>query len=347
MSEPITYKTAGVDIDEGDRFVDVISPLIKKTRRPEALSSVGGYGGLFGLDLTRYPEPVLVSTTDGVGTKLKLAFDLNRFDSIGIDLVAMCVNDLICCGAEPLFFLDYYATAKLEVAKARDVIAGMTDALAEINCTLLGGETAEMPGMYQPGEFDLAGFAVGVANKSKIIDGSKIKVGDQIIGIASSGVHSNGYSLVRKILSALKIELTAHYPELTRPIGLELLTPTKIYVNPILSLMKETEVLALAHITGGGMEGNIPRVIPQGFQIVINKDKVPVLPIFRILQNEGHVAEDEMWRVFNMGIGMVVVLSKENTKTALKLLTSMHFPSVVIGEIRQGNQNQEAEVVFE
>ncbi|MDO8518672.1 MAG: phosphoribosylformylglycinamidine cyclo-ligase [Deltaproteobacteria bacterium] len=322
-----TYSDAGVSIDAGNDFVDNITPLIKKTARPEVMAPLGGYAGLFKLDLKKYPDPVLVSTTDGVGTKLKLAFETGIFTTVGQDLVGMCVNDLICCGAEPLFFLDYFATGKLELKVAEEVVRGIVETLKDINCSLIGGETAEMPGFYAKGEFDIAGFAVGVVNQDRIVDGKQTKEGDAVIGLASSGVHSNGFSLVRKILEKNKIDPSKN------PIGRELLTPTRIYVNPVLSLLKKFSLKGIAHITGGGLVENIPRVLPDSLAAHIEKKNVPVHPLFRKLQEMGGVPEEEMWRVFNMGVGLVIVSAPSDEKSILAELKKMNYPACRIGTI--------------
>ena len=323
----ITYSDAGVSIDTGNDFVDAITPLIKKTTRPEVMAPLGGYAGLFKLDLKKYPDPVLVSTTDGVGTKLKLAFEIGIFNQLGADLVGMCVNDLICCGAEPLFFLDYFATGKLELKVAKEVVAGITAALQDIRCSLIGGETAEMPGFYQKGEFDIAGFAVGAVNRDKIIDGSTTKEGDTVLGLLSSGVHSNGFSLVRKILEKNSIDVKKD------PIGKELLTPTRIYVNPVLALLEKFPLKGIAHITGGGLVENVPRVLPENLSARIERKKIPTPPLFSRLQKLGGVPDSEMWRVFNMGIGLVLVVSPNDEKNILDELKKMNFPAVRIGTI--------------
>ncbi len=342
--KPITYSDAGVDIDEGDRLIDEIKPLIATTRRKGLVSSLGGYASLFKLDTKKYTNPVIVSTTDGVGTKLKLAFETGIYNTVGIDLVAMCVNDLICCGAEPLFFLDYYATGKLNVDQAKLVIEGITKALAPINCTLAGGETAEMPGFYQPKEFDLAGFAVGVVNEDKIIDGSQVHAGDIIIGLHSSGVHSNGFSLVRKILSSCKINLADFSPELNQSWGEALLTPTLVYVNVIMALTQQVSLKAIAHITGGGLVGNVPRVLPATQTAVFEKNKMPTLPIFKLLQKLGHVSDDEMGRVFNNGIGMVLVVSPKDVSQTLETIQGQGFRANIVGHIAP--RTKEHEVLF-
>lgn len=331
--KPTTYKDSGVNIDAGNSLVDKIEPLAKKTARPEVLSPLGGYAGLFALDLKKYKNPVLVSSTDGVGTKLKLAFELEIFDTVGTDLVAMSVNDLICCGAEPLFFLDYFATGKLKADVAEKVIWGITQSLKEINCTLLGGETAEMPDFYQKGEFDLAGFAVGVVEKDKIIDETKTEIGDRIIGLASSGVHSNGFSLVRKILKDHKINLKKELLGFERSIGLELLTPTKIYVNQVLKLLENFSISGLAHITGGGIVENLPRVFPSSMSAEIEKEKIDTPRIFAFLQEMGKIPEDEMWRVFNMGVGFVLIVKPDDEKPIIDELKKMNTPANTIGTI--------------
>ncbi|MBI2339446.1 MAG: phosphoribosylformylglycinamidine cyclo-ligase [Deltaproteobacteria bacterium] len=330
----LTYQSAGVDILAADRLVDAIVPLAKKTRRSEVISTIGGYAGLFSLDLKKFSDPVLVGTTDGVGTKLKLAFEMKKFDTIGPDLVAMCVNDLICCGAEPLFFLDYFAVGKLETAVAQKVIAGIAKTLADINCSLLGGETAEMPSFYAPGEFDLAGFAVGAVNRDRIVDGREMRPGDRVIGVASSGVHSNGFSLVRKILKDKKVSLKKRPPGFDRPIGEILLTPTRIYVRPVLALLQNFRIQGIAHITGGGIPENVPRIIPKTLTAEIEKTKINTPPIFDWLKKAGNVPEREMWLVFNMGVGLTLVVREADEKEILKRLAEQGYPSASIGYIR-------------
>ena len=302
----LSYRDAGVDIDAGEQLVAAIKPYAARTRRPGVLSGLGGFGALFELPLDRYREPVLVSGTDGVGTKLKLAIDLQQHDTIGIDLVAMCVNDLVVQGAEPLFFLDYYATAKLDVAVASAVIKGIAAGCEQAGCALVGGETAEMPGLYHAGDYDLAGFAVGVVEKSRIIDGSQVRAGDVLLGIASSGPHANGYSLIRRIIEVSGADLRQDFHG--RPLGAVLLAPTRIYIKPLLHLLGEVEVHALAHITGGGLLDNIPRVLPEGVAAVIETSAWQRPAIFQWLQTEGGVSEQEMYRTFNCGIGMVAVV---------------------------------------
>ncbi|MDX2494553.1 MAG: phosphoribosylformylglycinamidine cyclo-ligase [Desulfuromusa sp.] len=334
--KPITYKDAGVDIDAGNHFVNLIKPLVKETTRPEVLSSIGGFGGLFSLNSSKYQRPTLVAATDGVGTKLKLAFMLDKHDTVGIDLVAMCVNDIIVQGAEPLFFLDYLATAKLSPAQAVEVIKGIAEGCKQANCALLGGETAEMPGMYSGGEYDLAGFSVGVVDNDKIIDGSTITNGDQIIGIASTGLHSNGFSLARKIfLETLKLDLDTQPNDLNQSLGEELLTPTRIYVKSLLNLIKTFEIKGIAHITGGGLLENIPRILPRHCKAIINRHSWEKPPIFDMLKKGGNIPEDEMYRTFNYGIGMVLVVSKDAAEDVIGLLAGLGDPAYLIGEIAQ------------
>jgi len=307
MSEPLSYRDAGVDIDEGDALVETIKPFARRTLRPEVLAGIGGFGALCEIP-ARYRHPVLVSGTDGVGTKLKLAFELARHDTVGIDLVAMSVNDVLVQGAEPLFFLDYFACGKLDRRVAVEVVKGIARGCELGGCSLIGGETAEMPGMYPQGEYDLAGFCVGVVEKERIIDGRSIENGDAILGLTSSGPHSNGYSLIRRIVQR------------AGPAPFDLLEPTRIYVKPILQLIESLPVKGLAHITGGGLVGNVPRVLPSGTKAVIEKLAWPRPPVFQWLQQAGNVAEDEMWRVFNCGIGMVLVVAAANAKAAAEQL---------------------------
>ena len=312
-SKAYTYREAGVDIDAGDALVENIKPFAKRTMRPEVMAGIGGFGALCGLP-AKYKEPILVSGTDGVGTKLKLAFELNRHDTIGIDLVAMSVNDILTQGAEPLFFLDYFACGKLDVATATDVVKGIAAGCEQAGCALIGGETAEMPGMYPSGEYDLAGFAVGVVEKSKIINGSAIQAGDVVLGLASSGAHSNGYSLVRRIIAEKKVDLTAELDG--RPLSEVILAPTHIYVKPVLQLMQNIEVKGLAHITGGGIVDNVPRVLAEGLTAHIDGKSWPRPPLFTWLQEQGNVAEAEMLRVFNCGIGMVIIVAAAEAESA-------------------------------
>ncbi len=315
----MTYRDAGVDIDAGDTLVDNIKPFAKKTLRPEVLAGIGGFGALCQIP-AHYREPVLVSGTDGVGTKLKLAFELGCHDTIGIDLVAMSVNDILVQGAEPLFFLDYFACGKLDVATATKVVKGIAAGCEQAGCALIGGETAEMPGMYPPGECDLAGFAVGVVEKSKIIDGSTIGAGDAVLGLASSGAHSNGYSLIRKIVEAHRDDLAADFDG--RTLGQALLEPTRIYVKPLLELMHSLPVKGLAHITGGGLLDNIPRILSATLCVRLKRGSWPLPPLFVWLQQRGNVAELEMLRVFNCGIGMVVIVAEQHARAATELLSA-------------------------
>ncbi len=331
----LSYRDAGVDIDAGNSLVQRIKPIAARTRRPGVLGGLGGFGALFELPLDRYRQPILVSTTDGVGTKLKLAIEMGKHDTIGIDLVAMCVNDLVVQGAEPLFFLDYYATGHLSVDQATDVIKGIGDGCIMAGAALVGGETAEMPGMYAADDYDLAGFSVGVVEKARIIDGSKVAAGDALIGIASSGPHSNGYSLIRKILAVSGADLaqTFHDHGHDRSLGEVLLTPTRIYVKPLLALFEHVQVHALAHITGGGLLENLPRVMPEGTQAIINTRAWQRPTIFDWLQHHGNVAPQEMYRTFNCGIGMVVCVAVADVDTTLNILRDQGETAWQIGTI--------------
>ena len=329
-----TYRDAGVDIDAGDEFVDRIKPLVRSTFRPEVLTDLGGFGGLFRLQAKKYEDPVLVSGTDGVGTKLKIAFLMDRHDTVGIDLVAMCVNDIVISGAEPLFFLDYFATGKLAVPKAESVLMGIAEGCRQAGCALIGGETAEMPSIYAEGEYDLAGFAVGVVDKSKIIDGRTIKPGDSIIGLASSGLHSNGFSLARHVLfDKARLTVTSNLPELDRPLGDALLTPTRIYAKQILSLVEACPIKGIAHITGGGITENLPRVFPEGVRAKITRKAWSVPPIFHVMSRLGHVDREEMYRVFNMGIGLILIVSADTVATVLEKAKALGDQGWLIGEI--------------
>ncbi len=338
--QSLSYRDAGVDIDAGDALVDRIKPFAKKTLRDGVLGGIGGFGALFEVP-KKYREPVLVSGTDGVGTKLKLAFELNRHDTVGIDLVAMSVNDILVQGAEPLFFLDYFACGKLDVDTAASVVQGIAKGCEYSGCALIGGETAEMPGMYPAGEYDLAGFAVGVVEKSKIIDGSTILPGDVVIGIPSSGAHSNGYSLVRKIIERSQPDLNAKFDG-DRTLADAIMAPTHIYVKPILALMQAMPIKGMAHITGGGLTENVPRVLPPGVKAVLQKSAWQRPKLFDWLQQEGGVVEDEMHRVFNCGIGMVLIVAQENRRHALELLNAAGEKAVEIGTIewRDGDEAQ-------
>ena len=327
----LSYRDAGVDIDAGDALVERIKPFAKKTLREGVLGGLGGFGALFEVP-KRYREPVLVSGTDGVGTKLKLAFDLKRHDTVGIDLVAMSVNDVLVQGAEPLFFLDYFACGRLDVDIAASVIQGIAKGCEQGGCALIGGETAEMPGMYPEGEYDLAGFAVGVVEKSKIITGQSIVPGDVVLGLPSSGAHSNGYSLVRKILSVARPDLDAPFDG-GRTLADAIMEPTRIYVKPMQAMMAELPVKGMAHITGGGLTENVPRVLPENVKAVIDASAWRRPALFQWLQNAGNVAESEMHRVFNCGIGMCVVVARENVQQALALLRAAGEPALEIGRI--------------
>jgi phosphoribosylformylglycinamidine cyclo-ligase len=329
-----TYREAGVDIDAGDEFVDRIKPLVRSTCRPEVLTDLGGFGGLFGLRAEKYKEPVLVSGTDGVGTKLKIAFMMDRHDTVGIDLVAMCVNDIAVSGAEPLFFLDYFATGKLSVAKAQEVVKGIADGCRQAGCALIGGETAEMPSMYADGEYDLAGFAVGVVEKSKIVDGRTITPGDAVIGLASTGLHSNGYSLARRVLfEQAKLTAESLLPELDLAVGEVLLAPTRIYAKQILSLIREHPIKGIAHITGGGITENLPRIFPEGVGARISRKAWPVPPIFDVIRRLGSVNLDEMYRVFNMGIGLIMVVPPDSVAAVLAQAATLGDRGWLIGEM--------------
>ena len=338
-----SYKDAGVDIEKGEAFVRMIKPMVESTFRPEVLTKIGGFAGCLSLNLERYKKPVLVSSTDGVGTKLKIAFLMDRHDTVGIDLVAMCVNDIIVCGARPLFFLDYFATSKLDPQKASKVIEGIVRGCLEAECSLIGGETAEMPGFYQEGEYDLAGFVVGIVEDSQLIDGSNVTVGDKLIGIASSGLHSNGYSLVRKILlEHHRMDLYQRVDEIGGILGEELLRPTKIYVKPILHLIRDFHIGGIAHITGGGITGNLPRVIPKGCKAVIHRGTWEVPPIFHLLREKGEIPEEEMFRTFNNGIGMILIVKSKETEEILSRLHSLGEKAFLIGEISKAETEQES-----
>ena len=347
MSQPsnvsLSYRDAGVDIDAGDALVEAIKPFAKRTMREGVLGGIDGFGGLFEIS-KKFKEPVLVSGTDGVGTKLKLAFELNRHDTVGIDLVAMSVNDILVQGAEPLFFLDYFACGKLDVATATAVVKGIAQGCEESGCALLGGETAEMPGMYPDGEYDLAGFAVGAVEKSQIIDGSKIVPGDVVLGLASSGIHSNGYSLVRKIIQVAKPDLEADFHG--RKLADVLMAPTRLYVKPLLALMASMEVKGLVHITGGGLVENIPRVLQDNLTAVLDAKSWTMPPLFQWLQQHGGVLDAEMHRVFNCGIGMTVIVSKENADAAFAQLEAAGETVYRIGEIRAREEGQAQTVVL-
>ncbi len=333
MTKPtsLTYKDAGVDIDSGNQLVDRIKPMVKRTHRPGVMGNVGGFGALFKLKDAGYENPILVSGTDGVGTKLRLAIESGKHDTIGIDLVAMCVNDLIVQGAEPLFFLDYYATSSLDVAIAADVVNGIATGCEQSGCALIGGETAEMPDMYSKGDYDLAGFCVGVVEEDEIIDGTQVKAGDQLIGLASSGPHSNGYSLIRKVLEVSNTPLDKDFNG--RPIGDVLLEPTRLYVKPLLDVISKHDIHALAHITGGGLLENIPRVMPDDCAAVIDADSWETPAIFDWLQAQGNIDQIEMYRTFNCGVGMVLVVNPTDSDAILSRLRELGETANVIGKI--------------
>ncbi len=342
-----SYKEAGVDIDKGTAFVDKIKPLIKATTRKGVVGEIGSFGGLFHLGTTQYANPLLVSTTDGVGTKLKIAHMMDKHNTIGIDLVAMNVNDLVVQGAEPLFFLDYIATGHLSLERSVAVIEGISQGCLEAGCALTGGETAEMPGFYKDDEYDLAGFCVGVVEYDNLIDGSEIRVGDSIIGLASNGIHSNGYSLVRKVLfeqAGLTVNDTVTGIE--DSIGMELLRPTRIYVKPVLNLIKNFSVRGIAHITGGGLTENIPRILPHRCEAVLNREAWSPHPIFGVIQERGNIEDTEMLRVFNMGIGMVIIVPGQNEKEIVDHLERLGERASIIGHIRARNE-KDAAVTYE
>jgi phosphoribosylformylglycinamidine cyclo-ligase len=341
-SNPLSYRDAGVDIDAGDQLVDNIKPFAKRTLRDGVLAGIGGFGALFEVP-KKYKEPVLVSGTDGVGTKLKLAFELNRHDTVGIDLVAMSVNDILVQGAEPLFFLDYFACGKLDVVTATQVIKGIAAGCELAGCALIGGETAEMPGMYPPGEYDLAGFAVGAVEKSKIIDGADIVPGDSVLGLVSSGAHSNGYSLIRRIIGSCGADLSSGFDG--RTLGETLLAPTRIYVKPVLAALAEVRIKGLAHITGGGLVENVPRVLPGNVCAELRKSAWPRPPLFDWLQENGNVSEAEMHRVFNCGIGMVAILAADQSAGAMRTLQRQGETVFRIGEIRS-RRSGEAQTII-
>ncbi len=336
MSEKLTYKDSGVDIHAGYETVKLIKDYVKKTYIKGVVSDIGGFGGMFALDKDEYEEPVLVSGTDGVGTKLMIAFKTDKHDTIGEDAVAMCVNDVICQGAKPLFFLDYIATGKLLPQKAADIVKGVSNGCIKAGCALIGGETAEMPGLYSEGEYDIAGFCVGIVDKKKLIDGSKIVEGDILIGIPSSGIHSNGYSLVRKVFFDHKnYDVNQYVEELGCTLGESLMVPTKIYPKIILNLISKFEIKGMSNITGGGFYENIPRMFPDGITADIDTKSIDVLPIFRLLQNEGNIDIDEMYSTFNMGIGMVLAVDKGICHDVLAYLESLGEKPVVIGKTVQ------------
>ena len=335
-----SYKAAGVDITAGYKAVDLMKEHIAKTKTSGVISGIGGFGGLFGLDLSGIKNPVLVSGTDGVGTKLKMAFLMDKHDTVGIDCVAMCVNDIICCGAKPLFFLDYIAVGKNVPEKVASIVSGVADGCVQSGCALIGGETAEMPGFYPEDEYDLAGFSVGIADKDKLLDNSAVKEGDVIIGLKSSGVHSNGFSLVRKIFDVENKDIKTPLEFLGgKSIGETLLAPTKIYVKPMCALFEKVTVKAVSHITGGGFYENIPRSIPKGFGAKIDKNALEILPIFTLLQKEGNIPERDMFNTFKMGIGMSVIVDKNDADKALEILKANGEDAYIIGEIAKSDES--------
>ncbi|MBW7457819.1 phosphoribosylformylglycinamidine cyclo-ligase [Paenibacillus sepulcri] len=334
------YKEAGVDIAAGNEAVERMKKHVKKTFRPEVLTELGGFGGLFGLNKDKYEEPVLVSGTDGVGTKLKIAFAMDKHDTIGIDAVAMCVNDIVVQGAEPLFFLDYLACGKVEPEKIEAIIKGISDGCLQSGCALIGGETAEMPGMYQGDEYDIAGFTVGIVDKKNIIDGSTIAAGDVVIGLASSGIHSNGFSLVRRLLLEKSgYSLDQALPELDgQKLGDVILEPTRIYVKSALELIKRVKVKGMAHITGGGFIENIPRVLPQGVNVEVEYGSWPIQPIFQLMQEKGNITNRDMFTTFNMGVGMIVVVPAEQAEEALQAANELGEKAYRIGRVTEGSR---------
>lgn len=329
-----TYRDSGVDIEAGSAAVELMKPAVKRTMRPEVLGGLGGFGGLFALDLKKFSNPVLVSGTDGVGTKLRLAFQMNRHDTIGQDAVAMCVNDILVQGAEPLFFLDYLAVGKLDPERVANIVTGVAKGCELAGCALVGGETAEMPGFYPEDEYDVAGFSVGAVNREDLIDGSKIQEGDVLIGLPSSGFHSNGYSLVRKVFAPYAMDTV--FPELGESLGEALLRPTRIYVKTVLELLSQHQILGMAHITGGGLTENIPRVLPEGFGLRISTSSWKVPAVITLLQRLGEIEDAEMLRTFNMGIGFVLIVHPDEVKPVQDQLQSLGETSYVIGEVTRG-----------
>ncbi len=348
MTKPrATYKEAGVDIEAGNSFVQKIKPLVKSTFRPEVMTEIGGFGGLFSLNASKYKNPVLVSGTDGVGTKLKLAFLADQHDTVGIDLVAMCVNDIVVQGAEPLFFLDYLATGKLNPDKAAQIVAGIAEGCRQAGCALIGGETAEMPGFYADGEYDIAGFTVGVVEKEQIIDGSSITVGNKLIGIGSSGLHSNGYSLARRIIfDHMGLAINSPLPDSSKTVAEELLTPTRIYVRAVMNLLKDFRINGIAHITGGGLLENVPRVLPKGCAASFKLGSWNMPSIFTIMQEAGNVEQNEMYRTFNMGIGMVLAVAATDVDDILSRLNGLGEQAWLIGEVKNMTKSQTEQVVL-
>lgn len=335
-----SYKDAGVDVTAGYKSVELIKSHVERTKIPGVMSAIGGFGGMFAPDMTGIANPVLVSGTDGVGTKLKIAFLMDKHDTVGIDCVAMCVNDVACSGAKPLFFLDYVAVGKNIPEKVEQIVKGVAEGCVQAGCALVGGETAEMPGFYPVDEYDLAGFCVGMGDRDKLVDGKNLSAGDVLIGVESSGLHSNGFSLVRKVFRITEERLNLHMNDLGKTLGEELLTPTKIYVKPLLELMSKVDVHAISHITGGGFYENIPRMIEGDLTAVIEKSKVPVKPIFKIIQNEG-IPERDMFNTFNMGIGLCIAVAPDKADEAVRILASCGEKAHIIGEMKQGEKGIE------
>ncbi|HHW46203.1 MAG TPA: phosphoribosylformylglycinamidine cyclo-ligase [Clostridiales bacterium] len=336
-----SYKAAGVDVTAGYRAVELIKSHVERTNIPGVLSGIGGFSGLFMPDLSGLSEPVLVSGTDGVGTKLKIAFLMDKHDTVGIDCVAMCVNDVVCCGARPLFFLDYLAVGKNIPERVAQIVSGVAEGCVQAGCALIGGETAEMPGFYPADEYDLAGFCVGIADKSKLIDGSNIREGDAIIALPSSGIHSNGYSLVRKVFNIKPENIKLYIDELGKTLGEELLTPTRIYVKPLLKLLEQVTVNAVCHITGGGFYENVPRMLKEGCKAVIYKEKIKIPPIFNIIQKTGNISEHDMFNTFNMGVGLMIAIPSVQADYAVNLLKEAGEDAYIVGEIVQGDREVE------
>lgn len=342
----LTYKGTGVDIKKGDKFINLIKPMIGTTIRKEVIGGIGGFGAFFAIDIKKYREPVIVSSTDGVGTKLKLAFMMDKHDTIGIDLVAMGVNDIIVSGAEPLFFLDYFAASKLNVKTASLVIKGIVKGCKEAECSLVGGETAEMPYFYNSNEYDLAGFSVGIVERENIIDGSLTRAGDKIIGLASSGLHSNGFSLARRVLfEKLGLNAKSSVNGIKKTIGEELLTPTKIYVQTIKTLLKDFRIKGIAHITGGGLIENIPRILPKNTKVVIGKNLWDVPFIFKFIQDAGKIDSNEMFRTFNCGLGMVLIVAEEAAGKVMQKLKAMKQTAYLIGEVERKTKDEKAVLI--
>ena len=332
-----SYREAGVDVTAGYKAVELMKKHVARTQTPGVVSGIGGFGGLFQPDLTGMKEPVLVSGTDGVGTKLKLAFMMDKHDTVGIDCVAMCANDVACAGAKPLFFLDYVAVGKNVPERVAQIVAGVAEGCVQAGCALIGGETAEMPGFYPKEEYDLAGFCVGMADKAKLIDGAQMKAGDALIGVSSSGVHSNGFSLVRKVFNITPERLNLYMYEFGKTLGEELLTPTRIYVKSLFALMEQVEVHGVSHITGGGFYENIPRMLPDYLRAAIEKAKVPVRPIFKVIQSEG-ISEHDMYNTFNMGVGLCVAVAADQADEAVRILKENGEEACILGEVREGEK---------